>query len=284
MKRRTFLTTVGGAAGAAALGGCCSPGKGSGKNARPPGRTGRGQTATYGLSSISSAQPGGPFTLPVRLPGWFPDGADIGGERKRLFLEEVCGITPGDVVVPFPVEFDYTGTSKKWILGSRLDMRHPTDFTRFLQRLAVRLRQYNGSLYRLRRLHFYSYYKDRDPRKVNFPRPNPHGDPKTTPDPKNDSPRFQQMVKEAEADWVKVTDQVNDLLEKAYSDNNSLGVKLLAADMIAANGYIVAMRVVANKARTAAGHGAAGEPPPEPGGSDSSHVSISSAFSSSSQG
>jgi hypothetical protein len=240
----------------------------------------RGQTRTYGLSSITAEDPNTPFKLHVRQPGWFPDGVDIGtAKRKRLFLEEVVGITPTDITVPFPVEFDYAGTSKKWILGSRIDATQTDKFTTFVRRLAVKLRQYNASLYRLRRLHYYWYYKDQDPRLVTFPKPNPHGDPKTNPDPIGDIKEFKKMVKAAEADWTKVNNQVNNLLETASSDGNTLGIKLLAAEMIAANGYIVAMRVVANPPPVTPGVA----PPPEPGGSESSHVSISSPFSSSSQ-
>jgi hypothetical protein len=238
----------------------------------------RGQTPTYGLSSITSADPNTPFALPVRQPGWFPDGVDDGTtKRQRLFLEEVAGITPTDVLGTFPVEFDYDGTSKKWILGSHIDKTKSDDFSKFVRRLAVKIRQYNASLYRLRRLHFHWDYKDRKLQLTTFPTRNPHGDPKTTPDPKNDLTGFKKMLKDAEADWIKVTGQVNDLLEAAYSAGNNFGVQLLGADMIAANGYIVSMRVVANSPS------APGVPPPEMGGSDSSHVSVSSAFSSSSQ-
>src|SRR5215471_18480888 len=120
MKRRTFLTTVGGAAGAAALSGCCTTAKTPttpGQN--PGGKGGRGQTATYGLSSVTppDPDPNSPFKLNIRQPGWFPDGIDIGGQRKRLFLEELAGIKQNNVVESFPVEFDYTGKSKNWILG-----------------------------------------------------------------------------------------------------------------------------------------------------------------------
>lgn len=275
IQRRAFLKTVGGAAGAAALGG--AP-KFLGNTASAQEKPGRGETTTYGLAEITSADSESPFTLPVRQPGWFPDGADIGGSRNRLFLEEVAGETQTGLVETLPVEFDYTGTSKKWILGSRISDSKDS-LTRFVRRLAVKIRQYNASLYRLRRLHFYWDYKDRDPRLVKFPKANPHGDPKTTPDPVNDLPGFGRMVSDAEADWAKVTDQVNDLLETASSPGNSFGITLLAADMAAANGYIVSMRVVARDLGTDAEPGVP-RPPEIPG--SSSHVSISSPFSSSS--
>lgn len=236
----------------------------------------RSETPTYGLSSISSAAANSLFTLPIRPPGWFPDGADFGKKKgQRLFLEEVAGITDTGLTETLPVEFGYTGTSKKWILGSSIDPTKTDNLTKFVQTLAVKIRQYNASLYRLRRLHFYWDYKDQDPRLVNFPPANPHGDPKTRPDPINDVPGFKKMVKDAETDWTNVSNQVNDLLETASSDGNSFGVTLFGTDMIAANGYIVSMRVVAKPPV------APGLPPPEVGGS-SSHVSLSSAFSSSS--
>ena len=241
----------------------------------------RGETITYGLSSISSADPNSLFTLPIRLPGWFPDGADIGTKKsQRLFPEEVAGITDIGLLETFPVEFDYTGASKKWILGSRIDTNQTDGLSKLVQRLAVKVRQYNASLYRLRRLHVYWDYKDQPPQLVTFPEPNPHGDPKTEPDPINALPQFKQMVKAAEDDWTKVTNQVNELLETASSDGNSFGVTLLGADMIAANGYIVSMRVVAKDPNTTPVPPGT-IPPPEVGGS-SSHVSLSSAFSSSS--
>ena len=91
------------------------------------------------------------------------------------------------------------------------------------------------------------------------------------------------MAKAAEADWTKVSNQVNDLLETASSGSSSFGIELLAADMVAANGYIVSMRVVANEPSENGGPASPGIAAPEVGGSSSSHVSISSAFSSSSQ-
>jgi hypothetical protein len=244
----------------------------------------RGQTRTYALSSIDSAKSSTPFKLKVRQPGWFPDGVDVGtAKRKRLFLEEVAGMKRNGRIETFPVEFDYTGTSKKWILGSKivepaLEPPGRQMFNQLLRNLAVKVRNYNASLYRLRRLHVYWDYNNSPD--ITYPRPNPHGgaDPGTPPHPPNpnDIQEFKNLVNDAETDWTKVNDQLNDLLETASSDNGTSGIKLLAADMIAANGYIVSMRVVVDGGdRTVA-------PPPEAGGS-SSHVSISSTFSSSSQ-
>jgi hypothetical protein len=248
------------------------------KSAGVTGQKNRSQTPTYELSSIGLADPTTPFTLPIRQPGWFPDGVDVGTKkRQRLFLEEVAGTTDTGLAETFPVEFDDTGTSKKWILGSRIDTTKKDSLTSFVQKLAVKVRQYNASLYRLRRLHFYWDYKDQDSRLVTFPPPNPYGDPTTDPDPTKDLQGFTKMAQDAEADWIKVCDQVNDLLETASTDGNSSGITLIAADMIAANGYIVSMRIVVKPPEQ---QPPGGVPPPEPDGS-SSHVSLHSPFSSS---
>lgn len=283
MKRRAFLTTVGSAAGAAALGGCCSTPKQCNGTSTTGGTKHGRLTSTYALSSVTPADPNSPFALSVRQPGWFPDGADIGGQPKRLFQEEVVGIKQNEVVESFPVEFG-AGPSNKWILGSPISASQGK-FTTFVRKVAVKIRQYNASLYRLRRLHFYYDYRNTDPRLVKFPKPNPHGDPKDAngtpivPSPKSDPQQFKAMVKAAEDDWVRVADRVNQLLETASSETNAFGFQLLAADMIAANGYIVSMRVVVKKPGA---NPTPGPHPPETGGS-SSHVSISSVFSSSSQ-
>jgi hypothetical protein len=208
------------------------------------------------------------------MPGWFPDGADSEkGACQRLFQEEVIGIEDG-VPVPFGVRFNHRETaakdadSSRWILGSRIArVKNPKEksLTNLVRRLAVKVRQYNASLYQLRRLHFCYKYPD------NWPDPNPHGD---HPGPPPGSPAiFRQRVKEAEADWSRVTNQVNKFLESGHSN---FGLKLLAADMIAVNGYIVSMRVVAQKPTR-------GRRPVFEVGGSSSHVSISSPFSSSSQ-
>ena len=296
MKRRKLLKNVGSATGAAALSApkILAQTKSSQKTAsQKPTKKGsktHSQTNTYGLASISSADPQTPFSLPVRMPGWFPDGADLGQRhRQRLFPEEVIGRKKSGYYESFPVHFlDNNEDSKKWILGSKLvRTKHAPDgekpLTRFVRRLALRIRQYNASLYRLRRLHFYWDYKDKA-HPVIWPPPNPVESHPSIPDP-SDLIGFSNLVKEAETDWSKVCDQVNGLLEEASGDNSSYKVKLLAADMVAVNGYVVSMRVVVQKPgagkqsiRPVSGPVALREP-----GVSSSHVSISSAFSSSSQ-
>jgi hypothetical protein len=274
MKRRTFLKTVGSAAGAATLGTVSTPkspaqGKETGKvsNAAGPGKS-------YAIDDPVAAA--SPFNLPVRMPGWRPDGADWNGVQcQRLFHEEVIGVGINGNGDPqsFPLEFEYKGCSKKWILGSKI--ARPQDvpakeknLTQLVGELAAWARRYNASLYRLRRLHFCNKYSN-SPK--TWPRPNPSGAKPAIPNP-SDTAGFGQMIKDAEGDWQDVTDKLRDYLEKARK--SYLGLALLAADMIAVNGYIVSMRVVVQKPISG------GKETFEPGGS-SSHVSISSPFSSS---
>ena len=230
------------------------------------------ETNTYELGPISAPDPRSPFKLSVRMPGWFPDAADLArGPRQPLFEEEVIGRKKSGYYESLPVPFlDEDEGSKKWILGSRLikTKEAPASekaLTAFVRELAKMMRQYNASLYRLRRLHFYWDYKDK-PGQVIWPPPNPDETNPSIPDP-SDLKRFTVLVNDAEQDWADINEEVSRLLEEASAGGNSYKLKLLAADMVAVNGYVVSIRVVVEPERR------------EPGGS-SSHVSISSAFSS----
>jgi hypothetical protein len=286
MKRRTFLKTVGSVAGAAVLG----PGATAQQPLNSKGtKTKRKQAGTYALGdtgpATDPADPTSPFkTLPIRKPGWFPDGADWGGTTDQpLFQEEVVGIkkdTAGnDHIFPFGIPFPAINSnnefSKNWALGHKLkqvnEMPGHLDFTAFVRRLALRARQYNATLYRLRRLHFYWHYQNAAAGSVQWPEHNPNDGKETTaPDPKGASTDFAARVCAAEKDWMQVTDQLNGLLENAKDSSVDCKCGPLAADMVTVNGYIISMRIVIKL------------PGKEPGGS-SSQVSISSPFSSSSQ-
>ena len=295
MKRRKLQKTPGSAAGAAARCACSTPGKATGKEQAVKKHP---QTETYGLAPISPPDPDTPFKLSVRRPGWFPDGADLAqGPRQRLSQAEVVGKKAHGKYESFPVNFrDKDDGSKKWVLGSKLIRTEEAPagqvtLTRFVRRLALRARQYNASLYRLRRLHFYWDYRDKPAHQLKWPPPNPCVKESRPPNP-SDGRSFGLMVKDAEEDWCKVANQMDDLLDGAKADTNPYGLKLLAADMITANGYIVSMRVVVQtpgagkqSLRTMSGLVALREP----GGSSShgsagssSHVSLSLTFSSSS--
>ena len=96
-----------------------------------------------------------------------------------------------------------------------------------------------------------------------MPPKNPFGDEDLTADPVI----LKRMIRVAERDWKNVTKAIDDFIEKG--EFGSAKLKVVAADMVEVNGYIVSMRVVATDLNKRVS------------GSSSSHVSISSAFSSS---
>src|SRR5262249_37036141 len=135
--------------------------------------------------------------------------------------------------------------------------------TSLIRELADLVRRYNASLYRLRRLHYFTYFRKHKP----WPPKNPHGDPVLPPAV---GKTLKDLVKDAERDWTKrVIPDLVDFLNSPYFCGKK-EYSILAADMIEVNNYIVSMRVVAVEENEDG----------EVGGS-SSHVSISSAFSSS---
>jgi hypothetical protein len=265
----------------------------------------RHEVKTYKLNKIEGENPDtpenpNPFTLPLRMPGWFPDGIELPWHQtQRLFPEEVIGRSINGIPIPFGVQFceppPAPGSSKrgakdakdsprpaaqtdphKWILGNRIYEPHRgetaqgmTPLMRLICDLAKRIRKYNASLYRLRRLHFWFKYRDyKHDKNCKFPPPNPYGDVKDLPDA--GSCEFRKLAQDSEKDWVRVTNDINNFIESAM-DNYQDGCQLMLADMVEVNGYVVSMRVIVVPGPV---H------PNEPGGS-SSHVSISSAFSSS---
>ncbi|PWU08852.1 MAG: hypothetical protein C5B50_28650 [Verrucomicrobia bacterium] len=228
-----------------------------------------GEATSYRYSSVVSADLNPPFSLKVRPPDWFPDGVDSDGSRRlRVFPEEVVG-SKSSSLIPFGVYFDDDENKdtdpKQWLLGSKIGDASEGGLTTLIRALAVRARQYNASLYRLRRLHF---IKKTPSNSANWPRRNPHGDPPDPLDPAKSD--FQDIVLEAEQNWSDVNNNFTDFLETASQNLGVYNFRLQAADMVQVNGYIVSMRVVAVRTNTL-----------EVGGS-SSHVSLSSAFSSSS--
>src|SRR6185369_16053764 len=102
MKRRTFLKTVGGAAGAAALTGCKTQGADSSNSTSPTNASRKALSAargsfkknhkqqkTYGVAEKSDDEFTDVFSLSRRMPGWFPDAADPRDDEDYLFPEEV---------------------------------------------------------------------------------------------------------------------------------------------------------------------------------------------------
>jgi hypothetical protein len=230
------------------------------------------------------------FKTRRRMPGWHSD-AEVddsnSNDHKRgpeLFLEEAIERNATHFVPfetpqvenknPFdePQPGDTDGQWLKfnqWMLGKRLEepaSGQDRQLFQLLERLSRLARNYNAALYRLRRLHYYKYSGNK-PGHDPMPPRNPHGE---TDDPNpGDNAEFQRQVEEAECDWRKCTHAIDTELDQQVS-----GMTVIA-DMIEVNQYIVSMRVVLQKPE------ASGEHRTQQVGGSSSHVSISSPFSSS---
>jgi hypothetical protein len=241
----------------------------------------RSATSTFKLSGVINHPSPGPFTMRMRDVGWHPDATlDSNDLREELFPEEAIGRDDKGFLIPFPVPTSQDANGKdvpfldptqagagdgfnRWILGWSVPdvAEDEPPLTTLVRELATACRHYNASLYRLRRLHYHFYHPD-DP----LPPQNPHGDPELPP---RVGTTIAQLVAEAERDWKEVViPQIQNLLDNKQTFGGK-DIQVIAADMMEVNGYIVSMRVIAE----GVGEGA------EVGGS-SSHVSISSAFSS----
>ena len=227
---------------------------------------------TYALGEVKDA-PGArekagkcPFTMRKRMPAWFPDGEVVktksGYDSCRvLFLEETIGKKKNTFLQSLQVPFGAKPEdSKKWALGSKLVKLEDAPgedygLTDRIRKLATLARTYNAALYDLRRVHFYWDYKDEP--KVAWPPPNPHGKLRDIPDTSNVNTFRNKWARPAEEEWKNACDKLTDFLDTPK----------LHADMVTVNGYIISMRVVVEKDAQ------------EVGGS-SSHISLSSAFSS----
>jgi hypothetical protein len=249
---------------------------------------GHPETRTYKLGGVqanpeAAEKSANPFTLPLRDPGWFPDGIELPWHKvQRLFPEEIVGGANGrrggkqaQVPIPFEVQFSDDEAEKQgreiheWVVGKLFEQpsaaelaKKGASLTALIAKLAQRMRNYNASLYTLRRLHMWFDFGV-------LMRANPDGqDPAKLPRAK--SPRFRALARAAEQDWIEVTDEITDFIQTNVKNN-----ALVAVDMVEVNSYVVAMRVVAPAGKTAPGKAS----PMEMTGS-SSQVSISSTFSS----
>ncbi len=227
-----------------------------------------------------------PFTQPQRQPGWHSDATvrtlDL-GHPERVVIEPAEALAKGadGHPIPFPIPSfhgkpfeepahhdrpeEWLEFVRHWILGHPIVERDSREFYLLLLELAQLARNYNASLYRLRRLRFFhKAVNDRKPGPL--PPRNPHGE---IDDPEPCDPaRFAEQVQRAEADWKKTTAELD-----AYIDGEHHGLKIATADMVEVNRYIVSMRIIL-------------APPTGihtlKAGTSSSLVSISSNFSSSS--
>jgi hypothetical protein len=167
------------------------------------------------------------------------------------------------------------------------DDRDDLLLTRELARLA---RNYNAALYFLRQCHYFFKYINQQP--VPPLADNPHGpldpdppyqlltSPKSYDELKNTAPKAERAFQIAACALETLLEPDAKLSVPVNGKPKILNIQLTAADMIQINGYIVSMRVTTNPPVQLTGKEvAAHEGPFEIVGS-SSHVSISSAFSS----
>ena len=253
-----------------------------------------------------------PFTQPQRRPGWHSDATvqtlDLGNfERVVVNPVEALAVGTDGHPIPFPIPSfhgkpfeepdrharpeEWLEFVRHWILGHPIVERNSREFYLLLLELAQLARNYNASLYRLRRLHFYQKAAN-DGKPGPLPPRNPHGE-SDDPEP-GDPTRFAEQVRQAEADWKKSTAEID-----AFIDGEHHGLKIATADMVEMNRYIVSMRVILAPHGPYAGiprpahllAAATPVPPPPAGGSfhpfgagtSSSLVSISSNFSTASK-
>lgn len=233
------------------------------------------QTETHKLADwLNPTTP--PLSIKVRKPGWRPDAIDVSGKRTNLFLEEAIGGekisgTSSLKAIAFPVQFAEVKNNCAWVLGTALHSPvKGQPFTILLNDLATLVRRYNAALYTLRRIKFYfDLYKGPH----DYPPSNPHGRDKELAG--LSKAEIAALIPPSENDWDSKTTELNDFLDArtdGFKDpERYLGFVFHAADMIEVNNYIVSMRVIVfDKPGTGELVGS------------SSHVSISSPFSSSS--
>jgi hypothetical protein len=238
-----------------------------------------GSTLVSGVGPKASAQPTPPSDLGdhpsgsnfkpgrLKLPRWLPDQRVEGG--FYLFPEEAVRKDKNKGLEAFPPPGYFPGPFEEgsWILGVPFKKDPKSLFDTLIDNILSAVRRYNAALYWMRRLHFHEKAILLNI-PISFPPPrNPNGDKDGGPTDdltKWTTGAFKTAIGNAQTDWKNITDQLNDLLF-AKPDPN---FPQIWADMIQVNGYIVSMRVVAAPDAK------------EMGGSSSSHISISSAFSS----
>lgn len=234
------------------------------------------KTETHKLGKVEDQPNTSKFSIRRRMPGWWPD-SDPANPKKGLFPEEMI-FAENAQYFAFPTPetpggnpFDEPGIPasdadrlkyNQWILGGPIfDKVEPEPpLSTVVRELAVLARNYNASLYWMRRLHFH----ETDAAGKHSPPPNPHGPLEETASfPPLTDPKFSKAVQAAEEVWAKACKAIDDYLGSPH-----LGLENIRIDAVEVNGYIVSLRVLARSNLK------------EVGGSSSSHVSVSSPFSS----
>jgi hypothetical protein len=239
--------------------------------------------------------PGGQkyFKGKMKLPDWLADtSVEKGDDNKDYFLFPEEAIHQ-DKNYGFDAFFP-PGTQAPFedpipILGAPFNKDPNSHFDLLLSNIALWARNYNAALYWMRRLHFHLKHRlfPKDFKINTAPPRNPHGD---NDDPNHDVSEWQLNefndantlpIKQAQERWGDAITKLNGFLatpqDVVLPDGTPKTFKQVWADMVQVNGYIVSIRLVADEKdyNPLSKLGVL-----EMGGSSSSHISISSAFSS----
>lgn len=197
------------------------------------------------------------FNLRQRSLRWQPDEIYYGNPtHEAIYPEETLAATllgpgiPGAAErTPFQPPID--GRASNWVLGHPFNSSG-SDFDIYIEELCKLIKFYNRALYRLRKLHLESELN--------------HAQMADLPD---DPP---MSITQAEDDYKLACKNLRKQLQK-----KSKGMRIVA-DCVEINGYIISVRVIYEifTGETLQ----AKKKVLQPGGSSSSHISISSAFSS----
>ncbi len=255
--RRQFLKKAGRAAAASGLagiglaGGCSTPGRAGSPNPSPKSRPDR-RSKKLGPDKDNNLPP--KFSLRRRMPYWAPDEMDgPGGTAITLYPEEALRLEDKkSMCLDAPPLVDGPAF-QEWALGSKLDPKK-VPFDDWLVKLCKLIRSYNRALYRLRAARL----KEEQNKDLMKPLP----DDNVTPGGE-------------EHDWTRIVKEMADHLHPAKDPPDR--PHPVAVDMIEVNGYIISVRAVAG---VPADSQRDGPNVRQIGGSESSHISISSAFSS----
>jgi hypothetical protein len=234
-------------------------------------------TAKPAQQGAPKANPPPSQIKPPKPPGWHPDPPDNDGNYfftdEAIFQHRSQGFdafpTPGSFPSGDPFE---EASDKAWILGVPFKKKENDKFDDLIEEIAKKARHYNAALYWMRRLHFHEKVLINSLAVHSAPPRNLHGDDDSDgPDWKDwDLSYVQGKVKSAQTKWNTAVGELKEVLDRKDSPFQFKWV-----DMIQVNGYIVSMRVVTRN------DSPIGEPGVrEFGGSSSSHVSITSPFSS----
>lgn len=200
--------------------------------------------------------------LRLRMPDWRPDEIDYddGNGNKGtevLYVEEALAAIKGvgGIVTRKPFQPSFDAATADWIVGGPLNPKQNNQFDDWLVTLCDDIRRYNRALYRLRRLHLQLELNGLEMAAL---------------------PDDDVLPAQAERDWQQQVTALREHLDGAYGQD-------CIVDMIEVNGYIVSVRAIAeifvgrDLIPTSDNLETLG---PQPGGSSSSHISISSCFSS----